>query len=70
MDGGTTCRHIGSGARGLMKVACGRAEAVCEAHLDPWDAMAAVLLVREAGVHADFPCAAKYLRRGVQRLKY
>ena len=53
MDDGMDWRHLGSAARSLMQVACGRADAFYEAHLNPWDAMAGILLVREAGGQVD-----------------
>lgn len=62
MDGGMACRHIGSGALSLMQVACGRVEAFCETHLNPWDAVAGILVVREAGGHVDFPDVERFLR--------
>lgn len=42
-------RRLGSAALELSYVACGRLEGFWETHLKPWDCMAGVLLVREAG---------------------
>ena len=64
MADGMDCRHTGSAARSLMQVDCGRAEAFYEAHLNPWDAMAGILLVREAGGDVDCPDVETLLRFG------
>ncbi|NVO55241.1 inositol monophosphatase [Rhodobacteraceae bacterium B1Z28] len=47
-------RRNGSAAISLMSVAQGRAEGYYEAHLNAWDALAGILIIREAGglVHA------------------
>ncbi|WP_293576404.1 inositol monophosphatase family protein [Phaeobacter sp.] len=42
-------RRNGSAAVSLMDVAQGRAEGYYEAHLNPWDALAGVIIIREAG---------------------
>ena len=42
-------RRNGSAAVSLMNVAQGRAEGYYEAHLNAWDAVAGVLIIREAG---------------------
>jgi myo-inositol-1(or 4)-monophosphatase len=42
-------RRIGSAALELSYVACGRLDGFWETRLNPWDCMAGVLLVREAG---------------------
>jgi myo-inositol-1(or 4)-monophosphatase len=42
-------RRRGSGALGLAEVACGINDAYVEMHINSWDAVAGILLVREAG---------------------
>jgi myo-inositol-1(or 4)-monophosphatase len=42
-------RRRGSGALGLADVACGVNDAYVELHINSWDALAGILLVREAG---------------------
>jgi myo-inositol-1(or 4)-monophosphatase len=42
-------RRRGSGALGLADVACGINDAYVELHINSWDALAGLLLVREAG---------------------
>lgn len=42
-------RRAGSAALDLCWVACGRFDGFYEAHMEPWDKAAGVLLVREAG---------------------
>lgn len=42
-------RRRGSGALGLAEVACGINDAYVELHINSWDALAGILLVREAG---------------------
>jgi len=46
-------RRLGSAAIDLAYVACGRFEAFYEYGLHPWDVVAGILLVREAGGHAS-----------------
>lgn len=44
--------RMGSGALGLAHTADGRFEGYWEAHINSWDALAGIVLVREAGGHA------------------
>ncbi len=53
MEAGCAMRRVGSGALGLADVAAGRSEAYCEMHINAWDCAAGILLVREAGGHAN-----------------
>lgn len=46
---GGMCQRNGSGALMLAYVACGRLIGYYEAHINAWDALAGVALVREAG---------------------
>jgi myo-inositol-1(or 4)-monophosphatase len=46
---GAQVRRAGSGTLGLAYVADGRSDAYCELHINSWDALAALLLIREAG---------------------
>ncbi|MGQ0664026.1 MAG: inositol monophosphatase family protein [Pseudomonadota bacterium] len=49
MATGAGFRRAGSGTLGLVYVADGRAEGYCELHINSWDALAALLMVEEAG---------------------
>jgi myo-inositol-1(or 4)-monophosphatase len=49
LDLGVNVRRSGSGALGLAYVADGRSDAYAEIHMQPWDCLAGLLLVREAG---------------------
>ena len=52
---GMEFRRHGSGALGLAEVACGLIDGYLELHINAWDALAGILLVREAGgVTNDF----------------
>jgi myo-inositol-1(or 4)-monophosphatase len=46
---GATFMRAGSGALGLAYVADGRTHGYCELHINSWDTLAGLLLVREAG---------------------
>ena len=46
---GATFLRAGSGALGLAYVAAGRTHGYCELHINSWDTLAGLLLVREAG---------------------
>lgn len=46
---GANVRRSGSGALGLAYVADGRTDAYAELHINSWDCLAGLLLVREAG---------------------
>jgi myo-inositol-1(or 4)-monophosphatase len=46
---GVNVRRGASGALGLAYVADGRSDAYAELHMQPWDCLAGLLLVREAG---------------------
>jgi myo-inositol-1(or 4)-monophosphatase len=54
----------GSGALGLAYVADGRTDGYCELHMNSWDALAGLLLVREAGGWINDFLADDGLRRG------
>jgi len=49
LDAGTNVRRHGSGALALAWVAEGRIDGYAELHMNAWDALAGLLLVREAG---------------------
>lgn len=49
MATGAGFRRGGSGALGLAYVAAGRADGYCELHMHPWDTLAGLVLVKEAG---------------------
>jgi myo-inositol-1(or 4)-monophosphatase len=46
---GATFMRAGSGALGLAYVAAGRTHGYCELHINSWDTLAGLLMVREAG---------------------
>lgn len=46
---GANVRRGASGALALAYVACGRSDGYLELHMQPWDCLAGLLLVREAG---------------------
>jgi myo-inositol-1(or 4)-monophosphatase len=55
LSAGANCRRAATGALGLAYVADGRSDAYAELHMYPWDCLAGLLLVREAGgVVGDF----------------
>jgi len=49
LNRGANVRRAGSGALGLAFVADGRSDAYAELHMNPWDCLAGLLLVMEAG---------------------
>lgn len=48
-EAGSNVRRGASGALGLAYVADGRSDGYAELHMNPWDCLAGLLLVREAG---------------------
>jgi myo-inositol-1(or 4)-monophosphatase len=55
MSGGTSLRHGGSGALGLIDVAIGRQDGYAELHINLWDVAAALVILRESGAKvSDF----------------
>ena len=48
-EAGAGIRRGGSGTLGLAYVAAGRLDGYCELHINAWDVLAGLLLVREAG---------------------
>jgi myo-inositol-1(or 4)-monophosphatase len=42
-------RRLGSGALGMVDAACGRNDGYVELHINAWDVLAGIVLVREAG---------------------
>ena len=62
---GPNVRRAGSGALGLAYVADGRSDAYAELHMQPWDCLAGLLLVREAGgVTCAYPGAGGLIAGG------
>ncbi|HVY00448.1 MAG TPA: inositol monophosphatase family protein [Pseudorhodoplanes sp.] len=61
---GAQVKRAGSGTLGLAYVADGRSDAYCELHINSWDALAALLLVEEAGGYVNDFLAHDGLRRG------
>ena len=62
-EGGLYHRH-GSGALGLAWTACGRLIGYVEAHMNSWDCLAGLVLVREAGGRTNDFLAGNGLRDG------
>jgi myo-inositol-1(or 4)-monophosphatase len=50
---GGNVRRSACGALALAYVACGRTDGYIELHMNPWDCLAGLLLVREAGGHTN-----------------
>ena len=61
---GATFLRAGSGALGLAYVADGRTHGYCELHINSWDTLAGLLMVREAGGWTNDFLAGDGLRRG------
>lgn len=61
---GCEFRRLGSGALGLASVAAGRTDGYLELHINSWDVLAGILLVREAGGWANDFLAGDGLRSG------
>lgn len=61
---GANVRRAGSGTLGLAYVADGRIDAYCELHINSWDALAALLIVEEAGGWTNDFLAKDGLRKG------
>jgi len=64
INSGAQAMRGGSGALGLAYVADGRTDGYCELHMNSWDALAGLLLVREAGGWINDFLADDGLRRG------
>jgi len=62
--GGSEYRRNGSAAISLLNVARGLGEAYYEAHLNAWDALAALLLVEEAGGQVCTDAFDSFLQHG------
>jgi myo-inositol-1(or 4)-monophosphatase len=61
---GCEFRRLGSGALGLASVAAGRTDGYLELHINSWDVLAGMLLVREAGGWTNDFLAGDGLRGG------
>jgi len=61
---GATFQRAGSGALGLAYVADGRTHGYCELHINSWDTLAGLLMVREAGGWTSDFLAGDGLARG------
>src|SRR5919106_2999890 len=61
---GATFMRAGSGALGLAYVADGRTHGYCELHINSWDTLAGLLMVREAGGWTNDFLAGDALARG------
>jgi len=61
---GCEFRRLGSGALGLAAVAAGRTDGYLELHINAWDVLAGMLLVREAGGWTNDFLAGDGLRTG------
>jgi myo-inositol-1(or 4)-monophosphatase len=49
VDAGASFRRAGSGALGIAYVAAGRCDGYAELHINSWDCLAGIVMVREAG---------------------
>jgi myo-inositol-1(or 4)-monophosphatase len=56
--------RTGSGALGLAYVAAGRRDGYVENHMNAWDCLAAIALIREAGGYVSDFLAGDGLRKG------
>ena len=63
-DAGIEHRKIGSAAIGIVRVAEGVADYYYEAHLNCWDALAAILVAQEAGALAQVPPMDEFITDG------
>jgi myo-inositol-1(or 4)-monophosphatase len=61
---GCEFRRLGSGALGLAAVAAGRTDGYLELHINSWDVLAGMLLVREAGGWTNDFLAGEGLMKG------
>lgn len=61
---GLEYRRNGSAAFSLLCVAIGRADAFYEAHLNSWDAMAGILIAKEAGGTVEHPEYLEFIEQG------
>lgn len=64
LDAGAIFMRAGSGALGLAYVAAGRTHGYCELHINSWDTLAGLLMVREAGGWTNDYLAGEALQRG------
>ena len=64
LGAGASFRRSGSGALGMAYVAAGRSDGYFEPHINAWDVLAGILLVREAGGWSSDFLADDGLRRG------
>lgn len=63
-DTGIEHRKIGSAAIGIVRVAEGVVDFYYEAHLNSWDALAAVLIAKEAGAAIRVPPMDRFIAEG------
>jgi myo-inositol-1(or 4)-monophosphatase len=61
---GAGFRRGGSGALGLAYVAAGRSDGYCELHMHPWDVLAGLIMVEEAGGRTSDFLANDGVRKG------
>jgi myo-inositol-1(or 4)-monophosphatase len=64
VDTGAAVTRSGSGALGLAYVAAGRRDGYVENHMNAWDCVAAIALIREAGGYVSDFLAGEGLRKG------
>ena len=64
LDAGAIFMRAGSGALGLAYVAAGRTHGYCELHINSWDTLAGLLMVREAGGWTNDFLSGDSLERG------
>ena len=64
VDAGAAPYRTGSGALGIVYVAAGRRDGYVEQHMNAWDCLAAIRIVREAGGYASDFLAGEGLTKG------
>ena len=64
VEAGASVTRGGSGALGLAWVAAGRRDGYVETHMNSWDCLAAIALIREAGGYVSDFLAGEGLRKG------
>ena len=52
-EAGAAVKRTGSGAMGMVHVACGRTDAYAELHINAWDVAAAMVIATEAGARVN-----------------
>lgn len=64
LDAGASFRRAGSGSLGIAYVADGRSDGYAELHINSWDCLAGIVMVKEAGGYANDFLAGDGMLRG------